>query len=66
MDGFGDMLGGLGDLIGGIFGGEAGVEGAMGLAEFLSPEGREREAAPYIVYERYLCGAPRQLHINDR
>jgi hypothetical protein len=64
VDNFGDLFGGLGDALGEIFGGEAGAEGAMGIAEMLSPEGR-REAQPY-VYERYLCGGPRKLNINDR
>jgi hypothetical protein len=61
MDNFGDLFGMLGEM----FGGEAGAEGAMGIAELLSPEGRRREAPP-IVYERYLCGGPRRLNINDR
>lgn len=67
MDGFGDLFGGIGDMLGEVFGGEAGAEGAMGLASFLSPEGRRGrgEAGP-AVYERYLCGGPRKLHINDR
>jgi hypothetical protein len=61
-----DMFGGLGEVIGEIFGGEAGAEGALGLGAFLSGEkGRRGEGAP-IVYERYLCGGPRKLHINDR
>lgn len=65
MDSFGDLFGGLGDVIGEIFGADAGAEGAMGLAELLSPEGHRREVqAP--VYERYLCGGPRQLNLNDR
>jgi hypothetical protein len=67
MDNLGDVFGGLSDLIGGIFGSDAGIEGAMGLAEVLSPDERNRrEALPFIVYERYLCGGPRQLNINDR
>jgi hypothetical protein len=68
MDGFGDVLGGLGDLIGGFFdNGDAAAEGAMGLAELFSPEGRGRgEPIVPVVYERYLCGGPRTLNINDR
>jgi hypothetical protein len=65
VDGFGDLFGGLGDAIGEIFGGEAGAEGALGLAEMLSPEGRRREVQVF-VHERYLCGGPRELNINDR
>jgi len=65
MDSFGDIFGGLGDVLGGIFGGDAAAEGVMGLGEVFSPEGRRGEA-PAIVYERYLCGGPRQLNINDR
>jgi hypothetical protein len=64
MDSFGDLFGGLGDMFGEIFG-EAGAEGAMGIAELLSPEGRRPEVQA-IVYERYLCGGPRKLNINDR
>ncbi len=67
MDSFGDVFGGLGDMLGEILGGEAGAEGALGFAELLAPEGRrQRGATPPIVYERYLCGGPRQLNINDR
>jgi hypothetical protein len=66
MDSFGEMFGGLGDMIGELFGGEAGAEGAMGLAELLAPDGGRRGEAPAAVYERYLCGGPRQLNINDR
>jgi hypothetical protein len=66
MDSFGDMFGGLGDMIGEFIGGEAGAEGAMGLAEIFSPEGRRGREGPAIVYERYLCGGPRELNINDR
>jgi len=60
-----DLFGGIGDMLGGIFGGEAGEEGAMGLAEMLMPEGGRREVQ-IAVYERYLCGGPGQLNINDR
>jgi hypothetical protein len=66
MDNFGNMFGGLGDMLGEVFGTEAGAEGAMGLAEFFSPEGRRSGEAPPITHERYLCGGPRQLNINDR
>jgi hypothetical protein len=67
MDGLGDILGGLGDMLGGVFGTDAGTEGAMGLAELLAPEAqRERREAGPVVYERYLCGGPRTLHVNDR
>ena len=66
MDSFGEMFGGLGDMIGEIFGGEAGAEGVMGVAELLSPEGRRGGEGRPIVHARYLCGGPRQLNINDR
>jgi hypothetical protein len=69
VDNFGDLFGGLGDILGGIFGGEAGAagaEGVMGIADFLSPEGDRRSELPFVVYERFLCGAPRLLNINDR
>ena len=62
----GDLFGGLGDVFGEIFGGEGAAEGAMGLAELLAPEGRGRGDLPSIAYERYLCGGPRTLNINDR
>lgn len=67
MSGFGGLFGGVGEMLGGIFGEEAGVEGALGIAELLSPEARRRrgETMP-AVYERYLCGKPRELNINDR
>jgi hypothetical protein len=60
-----DLFGGFGEMVGGLFGGEAGAEGAMGLAEMLAPEGR-RDGVQIAVYERYLCGGPRKLNINDR
>jgi hypothetical protein len=65
MDNLGDLFGGLGDVLGEMFGGEAGAEGAMGIAELFSPESRRGEAQAF-VYERYLCGGPRKLHVNDR
>jgi hypothetical protein len=65
MDNLGDLFGGLGDMFGEIFAGEAGAEGAVGIAELLSPEGRRGEMQA-IVFERYLCGGPRKLNINDR
>jgi hypothetical protein len=67
MDNFGDLFGGLGDIIGGIFGNAEATDGAMGLAELFSPDERGGGEAPeQIVYERYLCGGPRTLNINDR
>jgi hypothetical protein len=60
-----DLFGGIGDVLGEIFGGEAGAEGAMGLGGMFAPEGRRGEAQS-AVYERYLCGGPRELNINDR
>jgi hypothetical protein len=66
MDNFGDLFGGLGDVFGEIFGGDGAAEGAMGLAELLGPQERGRGEMPTIVYERYLCGGPRTLNINDR
>lgn len=61
MDGFGDLLGGLlgesaegaglGELIAGIFGGG---------------KPPEREIGQPVTYERYLCGGPKNLNLNDR
>ena len=61
----GDLFGGIGDMLGEFFGGEAEERGAMDLAELLMPEGGRREVQ-IAVYERYLCGGPRRLNINDR
>jgi hypothetical protein len=47
----------LGDILGTIFG-----EGVFGEID----ERPERREAPVIVYERYLCGGPKYLGINDR
>ena len=47
----------LGDILGTIFG-----EGVFGEAE----ERMERREEPAFVYERYLCGGPKYLNINDR
>jgi hypothetical protein len=67
MDGLGDIFGGLGDMLGGVFGTDGGAEGVMGLADMLTPEAqRERREAGPVVYERYLCGGPCILNINDR
>jgi len=64
MDDFGDLFSGVGDAIGEIFGGD---EAASGFAAFLSPEGRRRgENVEPPALERYLCGKPRELNINDR
>ncbi len=69
MSDFGDLFGGLGDMLGGIFGG-AGAEaseGVMGLSEMFSSEGSpERRGSELVSYERFLCGGPRALNINDR
>jgi hypothetical protein len=61
MDGFGELLGGLfgesaeagglGELIAGIFGGG---------------KAPEREIGQPVTYERYLCGGPKNLNMNDR
>ena len=66
MDGLGDLFGGVGDMLGEMFGGEASAEGLMGFGELLSPEGRRANAAAPVIYERYLCGGPRERNINDR
>jgi hypothetical protein len=65
MGDFGDLFGGVGDVLGEMFGG--GDEAAAGFAAFLSPEGgRRRENVEPPAFERYLCGKPRELNINDR
>jgi hypothetical protein len=67
MDNFGDLFGGLSDLIGDMIGSgveEAGAEG-VGAMFAAPPDGGGEAEMPY-VYERYLCGGPRSLNINDR
>jgi hypothetical protein len=67
VENFGDLLGGLGDILGGLFDNGEAAEGVMGLTDLFAPDGRRRaEPAAPIVYERFLCGAPRRLHLNDR
>jgi hypothetical protein len=72
MDGFGDLLGGLGDLLGAMLGDgaeEAGAAAGMGALFGAGAGGRRNESQaplPYAAYERYLCGGPRNLNINDR
>ena len=62
----------FGDLIGSIFGGGGGsgdaVEGVADVVAGLFGSGRENEGSdqPQIVYERFLCGGPKSLNINDR
>lgn len=53
-------------MLGDMFGGDGAGEGAMGLAELFSPDERRRTGTEVVVYERYLCGGPRALNINDR
>jgi len=67
VDDFGDLFGSVGDALGELLGGDAGPAGASGIAAFLSPEARRRRDndAPRPC-ERYLCGEPRELNINDR
>lgn len=48
---------GFGEILGEIFG-----ERVFGEAE----ERMERREEPAYVYERYLCGGPKYLNINDR
>lgn len=70
MGGFGDLFGSLGDLIGGLTesAGEGEVAGAaleafgIGRREARGPsEGYDATTA----VDRYLCGGPRILNIND-
>jgi hypothetical protein len=55
------------DNLGGIFDALFGDGEAGEALEEVFDEGRpdEREQ-PYVVYERYLCGGPKILNINDR
>jgi hypothetical protein len=54
-------------MIGDLLGGESVADdGILDVGAFLAPEARRRREAPPVVYERYLCGGPRQLNINDR
>lgn len=66
MDGFD-----IGDMLGSLFGGA--VEGA-GVADtaagllggLFGGQPRQSEVVQPITYERYLCGGPKHLNINDR
>ena len=66
MDNLGDLFGGLGDILGDMFGGSGAGEGVMDIADFFAPDDRARREGPRAVYERYLCGGPRTLNVNDR
>ena len=67
MDNLGDLFGGLGDALGEIFGSDGAAEGAMGLGrDSLARRPRSRRNPTAVVYERYLCGGPRKLNVNDR
>ena len=65
MDGFD-----LGDMLGGLFGdaeSAGGGEVVAGILGGLFGGGkREREPGEAVTYERYLCGGPKNLNINDR
>ena len=45
----------FGEILGELFG-----------EEVFGGERDERRDEPNIVYERYLCGGPKYLNINDR
>lgn len=70
MDGFD-----LGDIIGSLFGGAAETGGAGEVAGGLlggmfggelGGRSRGNDAGQPVSFERYLCGGPKYLNINDR
>jgi len=65
MEGFGELFGAIGELFGGAaeFAGENVVEAVAG--GFVDAAREGNETGPDAVYERYLAGAPRPLHVND-
>ncbi|MDQ2907726.1 MAG: hypothetical protein M3R44_00065 [Candidatus Eremiobacteraeota bacterium] len=64
----------FGDIIGSIFGGGGGAGDAgqgvsdlvAGLFEGTRENQNESGAEAFIPHERYLCGGPKTLNINDR
>ncbi|MBC5800259.1 MAG: hypothetical protein GIX03_06160 [Candidatus Eremiobacteraeota bacterium] len=62
----------FGDIIGSIFGGDAaGGDAAGGVGDMIaglfgSAREEQRGEGEPIIYERYLCGGPKTLGINDR
>ena len=65
MEGFGELFSAIGELFGGAAesAGESVVEGVAG--GFIDGAREPNETGPGAVYERYLAGAPRALHVND-
>ncbi len=67
MEAFGELFGAIAEIFGGVaeVAGETGIEvaaaGVMGAA-IDSDDAPDASA----TYERYLAGAPRALHVNDR
>jgi len=61
----------FGDILGSIFSGGGGGDAAEGVTDVVAGlfggarEEQGGESAP-IAYERYLCGGPKTLGINDR
>ena len=61
----------VGGIFGSLFGeSEAGAGGEVvgGLLEMFGVGGKaeKRELGAPVVYERYLCGGPTNLNLNDR
>jgi len=64
-------VGDFGDILGSIFGGGGGGDAAEGVTDmvaglFGASGGEQGGESELIVYERYLCGGPKALGINDR
>ena len=62
MEGLGDLFGSIGEMLGGIAESDEAAEGVVaGLA--FGRNGEAPDASSSV--DRYLCGGPRTLNVND-
>lgn len=61
----------FGDILGSIFGGGGGGDASQGVGDMVAGlfEGtreNENSGEGFIAHERYLCGGPKTLNVNDQ
>jgi hypothetical protein len=65
MDGLGDLFGSIGEMLSGLGegAGEAAADGAVAAMAFGRRDGETPSMTASV--DRYLCGGPRVLNVND-